>query len=219
MKVILKFFLRLILFLYFKLYKVLAILFIKIEGVHPKHSIIKYEDWFLSHLSQDDVVLDIGCKYGGMVNLMSKKAKFVYGIEINERDYSIAANSKSSLNVDFFLGDATSYNYDALCPVSIITLSNVLEHIDNRISFLQNLSRALNWANSNAKRVLIRVPSVERDWLPLAAKKYGIDSRLDSTHFTEYTKEQLISELSESNINIEQIHMAFGEFYVVGSFA
>lgn len=53
-------------------------------GVHPKHRIMKYKKWFLDNIEPSWIVVDIGCNSGLMPELLSQKAKFVYGIEINE---------------------------------------------------------------------------------------------------------------------------------------
>ena len=52
------------------------------NGVHPKHHIVRYKEWFLRNISDNDVVLDVGCNTGMMANLMSKKASFVYAVDI-----------------------------------------------------------------------------------------------------------------------------------------
>lgn len=210
--------LKFVLWTYFKLYKLIAILFIRLTGDHPKHEIIRYENWFANLVTTSDVVLDIGCKYGQMTYALSKKAHFVYGIELEKKGLDVAKSKNNNENIEYLLGDATIYDYQQLKPISVVTLSNVLEHIDNRIDFLSKLNNQLNWFSDSSKRILIRVPTIERDWIPLAAKKVGIDSRLDSTHFIEFTALELLMELRDSGINIISMESRFGEFYVEGIF-
>jgi len=50
------------------------------DGVHPKHRIMKYKEWFVDNIEKSWVVLDVGCNTGMMPEVMSKKASFIYGI-------------------------------------------------------------------------------------------------------------------------------------------
>ena len=69
-------------------YKLLSLLCIYAEsGCHPKHYFNKYPHWFASKLHKDDVVLDIGSKFGDMCDFMSNSCKYVYGIEIDNSSY------------------------------------------------------------------------------------------------------------------------------------
>ena len=51
--------------------------------------------------------------------------------------------------------------------VSKVTLSNVLEHIEKRTSFLKKLIDAFE---DKDIKFLIRVPLITRDWLPVYKK-------------------------------------------------
>ena len=46
-------------------------------------------------------------------------------------------------------------------------------------------------------------------------KQIGVEYRLDSTHYTEYTYLQFKDELSKSDIEIISYHVRFGELYAV----
>jgi hypothetical protein len=56
---------------------------------------------------------------------------------------------------------------------------------------------------------------IDRDWITLYKREIGIEYRLDPTHFTEYTFEQLKEELREADIEIISHHVRFGEIYAV----
>ena len=71
-------------------YKLAAFFGSSLQGYHPKHDIIKYEEWFNNNIIEDDVVLDIGCNTGMMTQAMSSRAKYVYGIEIEKKYIKIA---------------------------------------------------------------------------------------------------------------------------------
>ena len=62
---------------------------------------------------------------------------------------------------------------------------------------------------------LIRVPMIDRDWMPKFLDELDLDYRLDKTHFIEYTLESFLGELERSNIEIISYHIQWGEIYAV----
>ena len=185
------------------------------NNIHPKHRIMLYKEWFLDNINKDDVVLDVGCNTGMMPEVMSQKATFVYGIEIEKLHVEVARNLRKKDNIEYICADATTYNYSECMPIDIVTLSNVLEHIEYRIDFLKKLISQIIWKNMNNKQLLIRVPMIDREWITIYKKELGLEYRLDNTHFIEYTFEQFKNELTQSGIKILSYHIKFGEIYAV----
>lgn len=183
------------------------------SGIHPKHKIMQYKEWFLNNINDDAVVLDIGCNTGMMPQVMSEKAMFVYGIEIEKKHIEIARNLRQQDNIEFICADALSYDYSKCMPIDIVTLSNVLEHIENRVSFLKTLIKKIKWKDT--KKLLIRVPMIDRDWITVYKKEIGLDYRLDRTHFIEYTFLEFQDELIKSEIEIVSYVIKFGEIYAI----
>ena len=103
------------------------------NSIHPKHRIMRYKEWFLNNIQSDDVVLDVGCNTGMMPEVMSQKAEFVYGIEIEDKYIRVAQSLRKKSNIEYICADATTYDYSSCMPIDIVTLSNVLEHIENRV--------------------------------------------------------------------------------------
>jgi SAM-dependent methyltransferase len=184
------------------------------NGIHPKHRILKYKEWFLKNIQPDWIVLDIGCSTGLMPYLLADKAKFVYGIEINEKFIREAKEKRHKPNIEYICADATLYEFKER-RVNCVILSNVLEHIENRVAFLQRLIANLQWENRDHKVFLIRVPIIDRDWLTIYKKELGLDYRLDPTHYIEYSFEELQEELNRSGIEIIHYKARFGEIYAV----
>jgi SAM-dependent methyltransferase len=183
------------------------------NGVHPKHEIMKYKEWFLDNIQKEWVVLDVGCNTGMMPEVMSTKASFIYGIEINCKNIEEAKRKRQKENIEFICADATTYDYSEKKEIDCITLSNVLEHIENRGDFLNKLIKNVNWKDK--KRFLIRVPMRDREWIVIYKKKLGVEYRLDPTHFTEYTFDEFEKELKSADIKIKDYHIKFGEIYAV----
>ncbi len=197
-------------------YSLAGVMAIQLEGgIHPKHRIMRYKEWFLENINEGDVVLDVGCNTGMMPELMSQKATFVYGIEIEPKLIYESKSKRQKDNIEFICADATAYDYTKCKSINCVTLSNVLEHIEHRVEFLKKLIKQIVWKDGNNKRLLIRVPMIDRDWITVYKKEMGVDYRLDPTHYTEYTHTQFKDELSKSGIKIIKHHIKFGEIYAV----
>jgi 2-polyprenyl-3-methyl-5-hydroxy-6-metoxy-1,4-benzoquinol methylase len=150
-----------------------------------------------------------------MPALLAEKAEYVYGVEIDPRLSEIARCSNSGRNVEFLTGDATTFDFSGCRPIDCVTLSNVLEHIRDRGSFLRSLLSRLPWRDVRHRVFLIRVPTIERDWLSAYKKEVGVDYRLDRTHEIEHTRHELVAELEAAGLAIANFEVRFGEYYVV----
>jgi hypothetical protein len=90
----------------------------------------------------------------------------------------------------------------------VVVLSNVLEHLESRVTFLGVLQKT-----TRAGRYLIRVPLYERDWrVPLKAE-LGVDYRLDPTHRIEYTYKGVVRELAKAGLKINEMEVRWGELW------
>ena len=64
---------------------------VKLEnGNHPKFRLMQYHNFFLDNINNGDVVLDVGCGRGFNTFHVSKKAKKVIGIDIDEKNIKFA---------------------------------------------------------------------------------------------------------------------------------
>lgn len=188
-------------------YKVVSFLAIKLNnGEHPKHKIINYHEFFTSNISPEDCVLDIGCGSGEVARDLSLKAKEVFAIDIEEKNILKAQKNNTAQNTTFIAGDATTYDFQK--EFDAIILSNVLEHIENRVDFLKKIKKL-------SPKILIRVPLLTRDWLSVYKKNMGLEYRLDTTHYVEYTEELFEEEMEEAGMKIEKFYVKFGELYAI----
>jgi SAM-dependent methyltransferase len=188
-------------------YKLAAQFAIKAEdGLHPKHRIMNYHRFFVKKINENDVVLDVGCGNGALAFDVAKKAKKVFGIDIDKGSIEIARQKYRSDNVEYVVGDATKdlplQKYD------VVILSNVLEHIENRIEFLLKVKGL-------APKILIRVPMIDRDWIVPYKKELGVEWRLDKTHYIEYTIDTLREELKKADLIINEYSIQFGEIWAI----
>ncbi len=189
------------------LYKVISFLAIKVEGgIHPKHRLIGYHQFFLDNISFNDTVLDIGCGNGALAYDLADKAKLVVGIDIVEKNIVKAKSRYNRPNIKYVVGDVTKGLGEQ--KFEVIILSNVLEHIEDREVFLRQIKDL-------AGKYLIRVPMFDRDWLTPYKKELGVEWRLDKTHFIEYTEVSFREELGKTGYSIESLGIKFGEIWAM----
>ncbi len=173
------------------------------ENLHPKHRLTDYHRWFIEQLKPDWLVLDVGCGNGALTSDLSKYCKHVTGIDMSDENIQEA---KKRAGGEYICADVTRYPFKGEFDATI--LSNVLEHIEDRIAFLKKLSL-------HSERRLIRVPMVDRDWITLYKKELGIEYRLDGAHFIEYTLEGFLEELNRAGFKLESYRVRYGELYAV----
>lgn len=191
------------------LYRIVSFLAIKTEGgKHPKHRILNYHQFFLDNIASGSKVLDIGCSSGDLTFDLAKKAKKVVAIDLNQQYLEKAKEKNKAENIEYVLGDATSYNFSE--KFDAVILSNVLEHIENRAEFLKKIKPLSN-------KFLIRVPMLNRDWITLYKKEMGVEFRLDKGHFVEYTLQSLQEELEMADYKIDNYLIEFGEICLIAS--
>ncbi len=175
-------------------------------GVHPKHRLMQYHLFFTQRLSKNEKVLDIGSGRGFLANEMAKKGALVTGIELSKKNIDISNNLYKQDNLKFILGDAwkdlPKEEFDT------VVMSNVLEHIDDRVGFIKMVQLKVH-----SKRWLLRVPCFDRDWSVALAKELDLDSRLDETHFTEFTIQSFDKEMSMAGIKPVYKEVRWGEIW------
>lgn len=186
-------------------YKIIGFLAIRANGgIHPKHRILNYHQFFLDNISPSDRVLDIGSGTGAVAYDIASKAKKVMGIDIIHKNVLQSEKKYHKDNIEFIEGDATTFNFNE--KLDVIVLSNVLEHIEDRVSFLKNIKKL-------APKILIRVPLITRDWISVWKEENGFSYKLDDTHCIEYTEENFQEEIAEAGLIIDSFYVKFGELY------
>jgi 2-polyprenyl-3-methyl-5-hydroxy-6-metoxy-1,4-benzoquinol methylase len=183
------------------------------NGIHPKHSIINYEQWFYDNIQQGWCVLDIGCNTGLLAKRLASKASFIYGVDIDRTLIREAEAQNAFDNAEYICADACDFDYKTDRKIDCVILSNLLEHIEDRVGFLKRLVALVNW--DKGKIFLIRVPTIERDWLTVYKKNLAMPYMLDKTHYIEYTSEEFVDELEQAGIKVVKMENRFGEIYAV----
>ena len=177
------------------------------NGVHPKHRLTGYHDFFTDHVAAGATVLDVGCGNGAVAHDVASKCNAcVLGIDENEANILYANSKFSHSGVTFAHGRVPDNLPDR--EFDVVILSNVLEHIEERVKFLAALIEA-----TRARTFLIRVPLFERDWRVPLKRELEIDYRLDRTHFIEYTQESFAEEVQNAGLQITHSEVRWGEIW------
>ncbi len=71
-------------------YKSISRLAIAAEGgIHPKHRLTKYHQFFLDNVGATDAILDIGCGNGVLTYDLAQKVRHITAIDINKDNIRI----------------------------------------------------------------------------------------------------------------------------------
>jgi SAM-dependent methyltransferase len=180
------------------------------SGEHPKHRLTNYHAFFIKHIQNNESVLDIGSGTGALAADIAHSVKGVYvtGIELEAKRVSEAKKNFESEHVTFVQGtcpgDLPKQKFD------VIIMSNILEHLQNRIETLNQII-----CHNQPKRILIRVPQYDRDWRVPLKDEIGVDSRLSQSHYIEYRKEDFEQELNQANLLAVNTEFHWGEIWCV----
>ncbi|MCC7387135.1 MAG: glycosyltransferase [Phycisphaerales bacterium] len=187
------------------------------RGVHPKHHLMRYHDFFVERIGEGETVLDLGCGYAEVARSIATGARAL----VTGMDFSPANLAQAQKMIDreglaarlrVVEGDITrdrAARADGDHHFDVVVLSNVLEHLQDRATLLRRYAR---WYTP--RTILIRVPAFDRNWQTAWKAKLGVDPRCDDTHETEYTESSLRAELAAAGLTIEELIVRWGEYWV-----
>lgn len=182
-------------------------------GLHPKHRLMNYHDFFVRRTARGERVIDLGSGNGAVACSVARESgATVVGVELNPANAEAARRRAEAEgladSVRFVEGDITRDRVPG--RFDAVVLSNVLEHVPDRARLLRQ------WAGWYApSRFLIRVPAFDRDWRTPWKRELGVEWRLDPTHETEYTLDSLEREATEAGLTIGERVINWGEYWVV----
>jgi len=178
------------------------------RGEHPKHRLMRYHDFFVERIGESDRVLDVGCGYGAVARSIARArpGAAVMGLDNDKGRLAQARGADNPGNLSFFEADATKKVPPG--PWDVVVLSNVLEHIADRVGFLKALI-----ATTGAKRFLIRVPLFERDWKLPMRREVGANYFSDPDHKIEPMREEFRAETAAAGLEIDEMILVWGEIW------
>lgn len=180
------------------------------DGVHPKHRLTRYHDFFVERVRPGERVLDIGSGKGELAHdLVARAGAVVVGVDHDPSHLDFARSRYAGDNLEFRSGDVLEALPEG--HFDVVVLSNVLEHLGPRVDFLRRLA-----GSATPRAILVRVPLYERDWtVPLKAE-VGLPSYWDADHETEYDEASFRNELAEAGLDVPELLVRWGEIWAVG---
>jgi 2-polyprenyl-3-methyl-5-hydroxy-6-metoxy-1,4-benzoquinol methylase len=177
------------------------------KGQHIKHRVTGYHDFFVERIEPGESIVDIGCGKGEIAfKIATKAGGIVIGIDNNKESIEFAKKNYKHPDLRFIYGDVLKFLPPQTC--NTVLLSNVLEHIEDRIPFLYKIQ-----SHFQPDRLLLRVPMFNRDWRVPLRKELGLSYFLDSTHCTEYTQESFEREISVAGMRLTHMEIRWGEIW------
>jgi SAM-dependent methyltransferase len=177
------------------------------HGIHTKHRHTGYHQFFISRIQPHERVLDIGCGNGALAYDIAENTQArITAIDMNNNSIQEARLRYPHPNITYVLGDPTGGLIDYTADVVI--LSNVLEHIQQRVPLLQKIRSAVR-----PQRFLIRIPLFERDWRVPLKEELGVEWRLDPGHEVEYTVDSFWEEMAAAGLKIQHMEIRWGEIW------
>ena len=180
------------------------------NGVHPKHLLTNYHQFFIDRIKDGDSVLDVGCGNGSVAISIAKRNlnSFITGIDLDKNNIKFAKEKqkKNNLkNLNFINGDINDFKE---IKSDVVILSNVLEHIKNRSLFLENIQKL-----SGANLFLIRVPYFKRDWQIAFRKELGMYYFSDKDHKIEHTLRGIKTRIKNIKFKMNETIIIWGEIW------
>ena len=176
-------------------------------GVHPKHRLTRYHDFFVSRVHAGERVLDVGCGKGELAHDLAERAgASVVAIDVLPEKIAFARERFPHPRVEYRHADV--YQFEPSGQFDAVVLSNVLEHLAERDALLRRIVGV-----TQPQRILIRVPAFDRHWHIPLRRELGITYFSDPTHETEYVVETLGAELERAGLELASIETRWGELW------
>jgi 2-polyprenyl-3-methyl-5-hydroxy-6-metoxy-1,4-benzoquinol methylase len=179
------------------------------HGVHPKHRLTGYHEFFVRNINPGSRVLDVGCGSGEVAADVAARVagSKVTALDISADSIAMATARHQLANLTFACGDVRGAIPGA--PFDVVILSNVLEHIDDRPGLLRHLAQV-----TSARLFLLRVPLFEREASIALRKELSVPYFSDPSHKIEHTVKELRDELAAAGLRIEREEFRWGEAWV-----
>ena len=177
------------------------------DGVHAKHRLTGYHDFFVERIRPGERVLDVGSGKGELAHdLVVRADAEVVGIDNDPHHLAFARARYAHERLHFLEGDVLAAVPDG--HFDVIVLSNVLEHVADRVGLLRALV-----ASARPRALLFRVPVLARDWTVPLRRELGLDYFSDPGHHVEYDEAGFRGELAAAGLEVTELLLVWGEIW------
>jgi SAM-dependent methyltransferase len=179
------------------------------DGVHVKHRLTRYHDFFVQRIRTGERVLDLGTGKGELAHdLVVRSGASVVGLDNDPNHLEFARRRFAHERLEFRAGDLRAGIPDG--RFDVVVLSNVLEHLEDRAQVLRAIV-----ASATPSRLLFRVPVYARDWTIPLKHEVGLPSYWDPDHEIEYDPQTFRDELAEAGLHVAELDVQWGEIWAV----
>jgi SAM-dependent methyltransferase len=176
-------------------------------GVHVKHRLTGYHDFFVERVRPGERVLDLGSGKGELAHDLAVRAgATVVGVDNDQRHLAFARSRFRDERLEFREGDLRDRLPDG--HFDVVVMSNVLEHLEQRPQLLRTVT-----ASATPDRFLFRVPLYARDWTVPLKREVGLPSYWDPDHEVEYDPHSFRAELAEAGLEVTELVLEWGEIW------
>lgn len=152
-----------------------------------------YNRWIFSQIEPflGNRILDVGCAIGNITQFYAGR-ELVVGVDVVEEELEVARRRFAGLNYEAYQMDVSSEGLLAFRDRNLDTAVclNVLEHVEDDVHALRNISNAL----APNSRICLLVPV--NKWL------YGPMDAIDH-HYRRYTKSEVDAKVREAGLTVE----------------
>ena len=181
------------------------------QGVHAKHRLTRYHDFFVERVHEGERVLDVGCGKGELAyDLAERSGAHVVAVDASPWMLEFARERFAHPNVTFVQADAVEFTPDEPVDVAVCRTSS---STSNRAwsSYARCGSAPVRDACSFA---CLRC---ERDWTVPLRHEVGLPHFSDPEHKLEYDPQLLRAELAEAGWEMGEPQLNWGEIWVEAS--
>jgi SAM-dependent methyltransferase len=177
------------------------------EGVHAKHRLTGYHDFFVERVRPGERVLDVGSGKGEVAHdLVVRAGAEVVGVDWDPSHLAFARERFRHDRLSFVAGDIVEGFPEG--RFDVVVLSNVLEHFEDRVGLLRRLVES-----ARPSRLLFRVPVFARDWLVPLRRELGVGHFSDPGHYVEYDEDSFRAELAAAGLKVTELQVTWGEIW------
>lgn len=156
------------------------------------------------YIKADYCVLDLGCKYGEMANLMAGFGARVIGIDYDASAIEVAKKRFSKTNLEFICDSAEHYLETTQIEFDVLILSHIVEHIDNPVE-------VLSAKMSKFKFVYFELPDFESSYLNVFRRDTNNPlNYTDNDHVYEYDRQEFSGVIDLLGLRIIESEFRFG---------
>ena len=153
--------------------------------------------WLRRELDEDELVIDVGCGTGVVVNELRKRSVNVFGVEMGLASVMPEVEDHVRTETDLF-----DLDEKLKTRIRAVLLLDVLEHMKNRREFLERIHKEL----PNCKVILVTVPARMEIWSSYD-EYWG--------HYLRYNRSGLEGELTDGGFSVKRSSYFFHWIYFI----